>query len=331
MRADRLLTILLLLQSSRRLTARELAQRLEVSERTIQRDMEALGMAGIPVLAERGNGGGWELLEPYRTDLHGLNPSEAGALVLAQPSHLLADLGLRQAAESALIKLLAALPALVRRNAEVVRQRIHVDGAGWRQWEEQAPALPVLQSALWQDRKLELSYQRGDQAVVQRVVDPLGLVAKGSVWYLVAAVAGEVRSYRVARIQQAQLTDQPSERPEGFDLAAYWDQAQQNFRTSLPHYHVTLRINSALFSWARTHWRFGRIERVEPPGDDGWQQVQVDFEVEETALLSILGLGGQVEVVAPASLRTQLIAQAEGILERYKNSTHTPNGAGDHS
>jgi predicted DNA-binding transcriptional regulator YafY len=329
MRADRLLTILLLLQSSRRLTARQLAQRLEVSERTIHRDMEALGIAGVPVVAERGNGGGWALLEPYRTDLHGLNPGEAEALALAQPNQLLSDLGMRQAADSALTKLLAALPSLVRRNAELVRQRIHVDGAGWRQWEEQAPALPTVQRALWQARKLVITYGRTDETVVQRLVDPLGLVAKGSVWYLVAAVDGAIRTYRVGRIQAAQITDEPCQRPADFDLATYWEASQQAFQAGLPHYVATLRIDSAILPLARTLWRFTRIQRIEPPDANGWQEIEVDFGVEEEARIYILGLGPQVEVLAPLSLRAKIIAAAEQVTARYQDIAPTPSLSGN--
>src|SRR5689334_16595189 len=190
MRADRLLSIMLLLQVHRRITARELARRLEVSERTIHRDMDALGAAGIPIYAERGVGGGWALAEAYQTNLTGLNEAEIQALFLATPPQLLADLGLRQAADAALIKLLAALPAISRRDAEFARQRIHVDGAGWLRAREAVPFLAAIQEALWQDRKLRLTYQRADDTTVERLVDPLGLVAKSSVWYLVAGVDG---------------------------------------------------------------------------------------------------------------------------------------------
>src|SRR5215468_2621132 len=201
MRADRLLSILMLLQVHRKMTASDLARRMEVCERTIHRDMEALGAAGVPVLADRGSGGGWRLLEGYRTNLTGLNEVEVQALFLSNPPRLLADLGLEKASDAALLKLLAALPAMQRDGAEYVRQRIHVDVAGWRQSEEAVPLLPVLQEAVWRERKLRFTYLRGDGVMVERVVDPLGLVAKGSIWYLVAAVEGEPRSYRISRLK----------------------------------------------------------------------------------------------------------------------------------
>ena len=193
MRADRLLSILLLLQAHGKVTAPELARRLEVSERTIHRDMDALSAAGVPVYARRGAGGGWVLPEEYRTDCAGLNETEVRALFLAKPSRLLADLGLKHAAEAGSIKLLAALPAGHRRDAEHVRGRVHVDVTGWHRREEAVPLLPAIQAAVLGDRKVSLRYVRGDGSPIARVVDPLGLVAKGSIWYLIAADVTERR------------------------------------------------------------------------------------------------------------------------------------------
>lgn len=319
MRADRLLSILLLMQTNRRVTARILAQRFEVSERTIHRDMEALSGLGVPVFAGRGNGGGWELLEPYRTNLTGLSEAEAQALLLAQSKHVLSDLGLRQAADSAFIKLLASLPAMVRRNAELVQQRIHVDGAGWRQWEERAPALPTLQTALWQDRQVHLAYQRSDETVVERLVYPLGLVVRGSVWYLVAAVDGEARTYRVARVQDARLADGQGMRPPDFDLATYWEQSKAEFQASLPRYMATLRIDSEILPHARWAWRFARIVHTHPPDAHGWRQIEVNFEVEEEACICVLAFGPQVEVLAPLELRAKVACRAQAVVECYAN------------
>src|SRR5262249_39224316 len=231
MRADRLISILLLLQVHRRITARELASRLEVSERTIHRDMEALSTGGVPVFAERGAGGGWALMEEYKTNLTGLNRAETRSLFLLKPAQLLADLGLEKASDAALIKLLAALPAMQRGDADYAQQRIHIDLSGWNRSEERVPVLPALQEAVWQERRLQLTYERGgDCGIVERSVDPLGLVAKGSVWYLVGSVEGEIRSYRVSRIREAVVTSESFVRPKGFDLAAYWQESAKLFK-----------------------------------------------------------------------------------------------------
>jgi predicted DNA-binding transcriptional regulator YafY len=316
MRADRLLSILLLLQVHRRITAGELAKRLEVSERTIHRDMDALSTAGIPVTAERGAGGGWALLEDYRTDLTGLTEAEVQTLFLTQPSRLLADLGLRQASEAALIKLLAALPSMQRRDAEFIRQRIHVDAPGWRSFEEAVPFLPTLQEAIWQERKLQLTYQRSDDTTVERLVDPLGLVAKGSVWYLVVAIEGEFRTYRVSRIRDACLTAQPCTRPAGFDLPAYWEQSSAQFKANLPRYPAIVRAAPDLVPKIRS-WRYAQIEHAEPPDAEGWIQLSVRFEIIEEACEYVLSCGPQVEVVEPPELREKVIGLARGVLAMY--------------
>ena len=291
MRADRLLSILMLLQVYARLTARDLAERLEVSERTIHRDMEALSSAGVPVVAERGKGGGWSLLDSYQTTLTGLNLAEVQALFLPKPAHLLADLGWSQAFEAALLKLLAALPAANRQQAEVVSQRIHVDPTGWHRWNEEMSAFPILQSAVWQGRQVHLSYERGDGERVDRVVNPLGLVAKGSVWYLVASTEAEIRSYRISRVQDARLTDFPCVRPVEFNLAQYWQQSMVEFKASLPHYRVKVRVAPEALSWLRYAGYFARIEHIDQPEPEGWIPVSLRFDIEAAACAYVLSTG----------------------------------------
>ena len=327
MRADRLLSILLLLQVHRRQTARELAERLEVSERTILRDMEALGAAGVPVVADRGAGGGWRLLDGYRTDLTGLDPDEAQALFLAGPARLLADLGLDRAAEGALLKLLASLPSAARRRAEHARQRIHIDVTAWNRPGEAVPCLPALQEAVWQDRRIRFLYGRGDDCPAERTADPLGLVAKGSVWYLAAAMDGEVRAYRVSRVQEIEVLDEPCVRPEGFDLAAWWPQHSADFQASFPSYFAILRVPEALLPRMRYAGRFARFERAEGPDAEGWHEVTLRFQFEEAAAEYALGLGAQVEVLEPLSLRERVIRRAEEVVAFYAGCAPQPRDA----
>lgn len=319
MRADRLLSIMLLLQVHRRITARELARRLEVSERTVHRDMEALSGAGIPVVAERGAGGGWMLLEEYRTNLTGLNREEIKALFLTRPSRLMADLGLDKASDAALIKLLAALPSVSRSDAEYARQRIYVDMAGWNRSNEPIPWLPTIQEAVWQERKLQFTYQRGsDCEEVERTADPLGLVAKGSVWYLVAVVDGDVRSYRVSRIQEALLTEERSARPEGFDLASFWERSSAEFKSNLPRFLATVRADPQIVPRMSLAGRFARIVEVGPPDATGWVKVSLRFDIEEIAAEFVLSFGPQIEALEPESLRERVIEMAEGVVEFYR-------------
>ncbi|MFN7948343.1 MAG: YafY family protein [Blastocatellia bacterium] len=317
MRADRLISILLLLQIHRRMTSRELAGRLEVSERTIHRDMEALGMAGVPVVAERGSGGGWRLLDGYRSNLTGLSEAEIQALFLTRPANLLADLGLEKAADAGLIKLQATLPLPHQLEAEFMRERIHIDVTGWSSTREAVPLLPALLQAIWHERRIRLSYHRGDDCVVERLADPLGLVAKGSVWYLVAAVDGEIRSYRVSRVQSVTMTDEHCLRPEGFDLAAHWQQSSAGFREKFPHYLVTVRVRADVFPRLSYTSRFMRVEQTAAPDENGWMKVTMDFQVIENACACLLGFGANVEILEPAELREMVISEAAAVIAFY--------------
>ncbi|HEX6123556.1 MAG TPA: transcriptional regulator, partial [Ktedonobacterales bacterium] len=288
----------------------------EVSERTIYRDMVALGMAGVPVLAERGSGGGWMLLENYRTNLTGLNEAEIRALFLTTPPRVLADLGWGQAAEAALLKLLAALPSVSRQGAEAIRQRIYVDTSGWRQESEAVPCLPALQQAIWRERQVRFTYARGEEAS-ERVADPLGLVAKGSTWYLVAAVEGEPRTYRISRMREAEVLEAPATRPMDFDLAAYWQQSSSQFTANLPRYPAVVRVEAELVPYLRQVGRYARIAREHPAEGDGWVRLEMVFEGEHNALEYALSFGPRLEVMEPAELRARVIEAAEATLARY--------------
>ena len=319
MRADRLLSIVLLLQTHRHLTAGALAERLEVSERTIHRDMEALSGAGIPVVAERGIGGGWSILGEYRTDLTGLNESEIQSLFVTQSPKVLADLKLQKASEGALLKLLAALPAIHRRGAERVRQRIYIDSKGWAQSEESVPLLPVLQDAVWNEHKLRITYERGPGCeAVERVLNPLGLVAKGNAWYLVAGVDEYIRSYRIARISSAEILDTPSQTPPEFDLAGYWEQSAKTFKSTLPSYVATFRVSPSVFPRLRFAGRFARVGDVIETSADGWHTLTVGFDVEEMACEYALGFGANLEVLEPISLRHRVVEMAGEVVRVYK-------------
>ncbi len=317
MRADRLLSILLLLQTHQRMTAGELARRLEVSERTIYRDMDSLSAAGVPVYMERGVGGGCVLPEGYRINLTGLSETEIQSLFLATPARLLADLGLRQAAEGALIKLLAALPSVSRRDAEYARQRIHVDSAGWHRAGDVVASLPTLQEAIWRERTVRFTYQRSDGATAERLADPLGLVAKGRVWYLVAATDGDIRTYRVSRVRDACMTNAPCMRPDGFDLAAYWEQSSADFVAALPRYPVTVRVPMGLLPRIKSTLPPGRIEHTDEPDTDGRITLRVRFDILEEAAGYAFRFGTQLEVLEPAALRDWLARAAASIVAFY--------------
>jgi len=292
MRADRLLSILLQLQLHGRITSRELATRLEVSQRTVHRDMESLGAAGVPVVAERGVGGGWSLMEGFRANLTGLSEAELQALLVTRPEKLLADLKL-------------VLPKFNQRNAELARQRIYIDVTGWSRSNEQVPHLPLLQDAVWRERKVRILY--GDACASERVLDPLGLVAKGSIWYLVSQIEGSIRSYRVSRVQEATILEETFIRPADFDLERFWEESSARFKDRLPRFNVVIRAAPPVVEWLRKMIRFGAIDEV--AGD----RVCLHFDAEEVGRTVLLGVGDQVEIIEPPSLRESIVATARRI------------------
>jgi predicted DNA-binding transcriptional regulator YafY len=279
--------------------------------------MLALSGVGVPVTAQRGSGGGWGLLEAYETDLTGLNEAEIQALFLAGPQQLLKDLGLNRASEAALIKLLAALPAISRRDAQNMQERIHFDTAGWRQSAESVPCLHVVQAAVWQERKLQFDYPQGDK-MVERVVDPLGLVAKGNAWYLVAAVDGDPRTYRISRIRDAQLLDDPCLRLDAFDLATYWEQSTSEFQANLPRYMATLRFAPEERDALGSLNVFTRVEQEMPADEAGRVTRVMRFETERAACAFVLGFAGKVEVIEPPALRDRVMLNAEQLLALFR-------------
>lgn len=314
MRADRLLSILLILQTQGRATGRELARRLEVSERTVHRDMEALTAAGVPVYAERGPAGGWQLLEDYRTDLTGLKPGEVQALLVGQPNRLLEDLGLSRASEGAWIKLLASLPAFYRREAESVRGRIHIEprGAG-----EPVPHLPTLLEALWRNRKLHAIYRRNDGEISERMLDPLGLVAKGSTWYLVAWNGEDYRTYRVSRLQEARLSLRSAIRPADFDLRSFWERSQTELKEQLPRYDMRVQVEQKALERFGLVGRWARLLQAVPV-EEGWLEAQIRFELEADALAWVLSLGTAVRVLEPLKLQEKLRETARAVYQSLR-------------
>ena len=322
MRADRLLTIILLLQARGRMTGPEMSKRLEVSARTLHRDMDALSAAGVPVFALRGSRGGWQLDEDWRTQVPGLDEAELRALLMAQP-RVLGDAALASAAERALGKLMAALPASMRDRAASIRQRLHVDTSAWRGTTDDLSMLPIVQDAVANDRKLSLHYSRTGGQPVERTVDPLGMVAKGSTWYLVAAIGQSIRTYRVSRIESAKLLDQASERPTGFDLEDYWRRSTQEFKDGWPRFEVTLRVHPETLKWMMK-WRAVSLLKADKPDPEGWETLRIQFEEEEQACFVVLGMGSRAEVVAPEQLRERVAEEIRTMALRIGQLAASP-------
>src|SRR6202521_2115181 len=236
MRADRVLAMLLLLQARGRVSALELAARLEVSRRTVYRDVDALSAAGVPVRTDPGPRGGIELVEGWRTDLTGLTEPELNALFASAAG---------PAFESAMGKLAAPLPGESGRRAGRMRERLLVDSVGWGRRGDASPHLRVVQDAVFADRRLRLRYRRAEAQVTERVVDPLGLVLKAGVWYLLADAAGDRRLFRLSRVEGAEALDEPARRPRGFDLAAAWRQQSASWDAGRAALEVLVKVSEA--------------------------------------------------------------------------------------
>jgi predicted DNA-binding transcriptional regulator YafY len=327
MRADRLLSLLLTLQTEGKVKAKELARRQGVSPRTIYRDLDALTAAGVPVYAEPGPTGGVALMDGYRTQLTGLSEAELQTLFFGKPPALLQDLGLANVADAALLKVLASLPAPSRVGASSARQHLYIDTTGWARSRDAVPLLPQLYEAVQQERRVTLHYARPDKRgeSVTRLVDPLGLVARGSTWYLIAAVEGELRTYRVSRVQGLELMGEPCLRPDGFDLATYWEASKAAFREQLPRYPVTVRAKPDIADRMRVSERYARVvTEAQTADEDGWLRLGLLFEVDWEACEYLLSFGPAVEVVEPPELRGQIAHLAQQTTQLYaRHERHT--------
>jgi predicted DNA-binding transcriptional regulator YafY len=304
MRASRLVSLLLVLQTRGLLTADELAEHLEVSERTVQRDVQALAAAGVPVVSIRGPAGGYRLDRGYRTKLTGLDAAEAEALFVGPA----AELGLGRELAAARLKLLAALPGELQERASLAAQLFHVDMRGWFREEDRVPHLPVIAGALWRSRRLEIRYREG-AAVVARRLDPLGLVLKAGVWYLLARRRGEERVYRVSRVVSARERPEAFARPEGFDLAAVWADRSEAFERSRPRLDVTMRV-------PRSEVRYLRGVRIVDDGEP--PTVVAPFDGPGHAFHAILSYGPEAEVLAPVELRERVARAAAATAALYE-------------
>jgi len=316
MRASRLVSLLLLLQTRGQLTAAELAERLEVSERTIQRDAEALAAAGVPIEALRGPAGGYRLAGGYRTRLTGLTSDEAEALFVGPA----AELGLGRVFADARLKVLAALPPELQERAERSVRLFHLDTRGWFRGEDKTPHLPTLAAAVWRGRRLSARYREGSKTV-RRTLDPLGLVLKAGAWYLVAHRSAGMRVYRVSRFVSARLREDGFERPPGFDLATFWEEWSTAFERNRPQFDVRLRTSRVALPFLRPLVHpDGRpaIDAAREGAPRELVELTVPFEQLETAYRELLTFGSDVEVIDPPELRERMLHAAEEVVELYR-------------
>lgn len=324
MRASRLVQLLLLLQTNGKMTASRLATELEVSVRTIYRDIEALSGAGVPIYAEAGPGGGVRLVDGYRTRLTGLTAEEAEALALSGLPGAASELGLGTVLAAAQLKVDAALPPELRSRAVRMRERFHLDAPGWFAREEAVPHLAALSRAVWEEERLEIRYGKRD-GEVKRAIDPLGLVLKAGVWYLVA-LSGRtrsVRTFRVSRVAGVRRLGEPALRPEGFDLAGQWEESSRAFFDTFPSFEARVRVTAGMIWNFRYVLEPGAAEEAirtaTEPDAHGWRETTVRLESLPVAINELLRFGSHLEVLAPVELREAIAAEAGQMLDRYRS------------
>ena len=324
MRASRLLSILLTLSVRGQASAKELADELEVSLRTIYRDVDALSAAGVPVYATRGRAGGFRLLDGYRTRLTGMTADEADALFLAGVPAAAADLGLGSVLAATQLKLLAALPPELRERAGRIRERFYLDAPGWLRETDAPPHLPAIAEAVWTARRIDVRYERANREIGTRVLDPLGLVLKAGTWYFVANPQPPdgrgPRTYRVSRVHAAAVRDEPVARPDGFELDAFWADYQRGYERRVYRESALVRLSPAgrelLFLVGPVAARRARAEMAEPDAD-GWATTRVPIESVRHGQHALLQLGEHVDVLEPRELRELIAASVRELAARY--------------
>lgn len=309
MKSSRLVSILLLLQTRGRMTAAQLADELEVSVRTVYRDVEALSAAGVPLYGDAGHAGGYRLLDGYRTRLTGLTADEAEALFLAGAPGPAAQLGLGSVLAAAQLKVRAALPPELRGHADRISGRFHLDAPGWYADADETPHLPAVADAVWNGRVLHVLYRRWREPTdVERRLEPYGLVLKAGRWYVVAGPGP--RTYRVDQILRLTPADEEFTRPHDFDLAAYWRAYQRGFHDRLYRREAVVRLAPGVtLDRAAGH----RTER------DGWTTATVPIESVDHAHAEFLRLGTGIEVLEPPELRERIARTVAELAERYGN------------
>jgi predicted DNA-binding transcriptional regulator YafY len=328
MRANRLLSILLLLQSRGRLTAQALAEEFEVSVRTVYRDIDELSAAGVPVYADRGPGGGFQLLDGYRTKLTGMTPGEAETLLLAGLPGPAAELGLAEPLAMARLKLLAAVPAAAGEGAARVGDRFHLDPVDWyRRTAPPPPHLQAIAQAVWRQRRLVIRYESWS-ATVRRTVDPLGLVLKAATWYLMARIDRDIRTYKVAKVLDLDMLEEGFEHPAGFDLAAHWRGTLQRFERELRRAEAVLRVSPAVMAGLdRLGADAAEAVRQAPVDAAGWRRATVPIEGIDHAAGLLLGFADGIEVLDPPALRQALADRARRVAALYRD-VDAPQSAG---
>ena len=321
MKASRLLSILMLLQARGRMTAAALAMAMEVSQRTILRDIDQLSAAGVPLWGERGRQGGFQLREGWSTQLTGMTEPEANALLLAGLPGPATELGLGAAAASARLKMVASLPSQWREQAARVGERLHIDPVDWYRAQDTPRFLREVADAVWRGRRLSVNYESW-RGAGQRELEPLGLVLKAGAWYLVARTAGkdDVRTYRLASMLDLKTSGRTFKRPRGFDLARVWHESATRFESELRKLQARVRVSPRGWTWlnnARLQIVALHAEPSDPRRRSDWREVLMPIESIEHGARQLLSLGAEIEILEPTELRAEVLRQARQLLTIY--------------
>ena len=302
------------------MTAAELARELEVSVRTVHRDVEELSAAGVPIFAERGPHGGIRLVDGYRTRLTGMTPDEAEALFMAGLPGPAAQLGLGTVVAAAQLKVMAALPPELRSRASRLVERFHLDASGWFSASDDVPHLATLAAAVWDAHEIRMVYDRGPEGVT-RTLAPYGVVLKGGVWYVVGAVDGQIRTYRVSRVLAAEPLEARFERPSDFDLASHWSASSEAYERDAPTVDITVRLRPGRhggLEGAIGERAFAGATRLDVPDPEDWEHWRFTLPWPDEAPGRMLAVGSGIEVLEPPDVRDRVASTAARIVERYR-------------
>ena len=319
MKSERLIKIIIKLQQGETVTTRRLADDLEVSERTIHRDMESLSLIGIPVYSERGKNGGWRLVDRWKQSLSYLTEKEIISLFLPTPEKIITELNLDISTKDLKQKLLLSVPERMRKSASTIWERIYIDTGTWRGSKNNKSELKFIQQAVMEERKIKIQYKKGNGEESTYVLNPLGLVAKGSTWYVVAINhEGNYRNFKLSRIINICLQKEYFVRPDEFVLSNYWINSKKQFIKDLPEYEIEVKISRGIIERIMFTSRFVRIKQIDnKQSNSDWINAKLSFPTREEAINFVLGFGNQMKLVAPAELRDELIIRAKQVIQLY--------------
>ncbi|SDY02062.1 Predicted DNA-binding transcriptional regulator YafY, contains an HTH and WYL domains [Evansella caseinilytica] len=317
MKADRLLEVISLLQNHGKVSTNQIAGYLNVSNRTVLRDMDTLSALGIPIVAERGRAGGWRLMEHFRSELSGMSLTELKSLFVLPSEKVFEDLGLATKGVDIRLNLLSGMQGNRKTGVAPYLEKIYIDTGTWKPSRQKIKSFETVQQAVFEEKKLRMTYKNASGLQSERLVFPLGLVAKGSTWYLIAASEQwEIRNFRLSRINKAEIVHEPFTRPAHFSLAAYWKQSKEQFVQSLPSFPATVLAHQSMINRLTFTGKFIDNLQIIKEGEE-WVQVKLSFHDEQEIVEYVLGFGDRMKLLEPVHLIDQVVKQARAVLQQY--------------